>query len=221
MNALKQSSGRRRNPLFVVAGLVMVVLLGAGGALAVSALTGGSSPASASSGTAATLNAALAGSPSATATSPAAKAKRAAALIRLRRLGGMYGQATFHGKDGTSRTLAYERGTVVSADGSQSNGSVVVKAANGTTWTWQYESGTTVRKSGQKVSISDLAPDVIGPATSTRPPLVRSEMLTFWPPLRTVVADSYCQVQVVPLAALTTTLPLLWLPSAETTVPRS
>jgi hypothetical protein len=170
MNALKQSSGRRRHPLFVVAGLVMVVLLGAGGALAVSALTGGSSPASASSGTAATLNAALGSSPSATATSPAAKAKRAAALIRLRRLGGMYGQATFRGKDGTSRTLAYERGTVVSADGSQSNGSVVVKAANGTTWTWQYESATTVRKSGQKVSISDLTKGervlVAGPITS-------------------------------------------------------
>ncbi len=170
MNALKQSSGRRRNPLFVVAGLVMVVLLGAGGALAVSALTGGSSPASASSGTAATLNDALSSSPSATATSPAAQAKRAAALVRLRRLGGMYGQATFRGKDGTSRTLAYERGTVVSADGSQSNGSVVVKAANGTTWTWQYESATTVRKGGQKVSISDIAKGervlVAGPITS-------------------------------------------------------
>src|SRR6201996_1211728 len=64
-------------------------------------------------------------------------------------------------------------------------------------------------------------PAVMGPATSTFPPLVTSEMLAFWPPLRTVVSDSYCQVKVVPLAALTTALPLLWLPSAETTVPRS
>src|ERR1700760_318899 len=64
-------------------------------------------------------------------------------------------------------------------------------------------------------------PDVIGPAISTFPPVDTSEMLTFWPPLRTVVLDSYCQVKVVPLAALTTAWPELWLPSAETTVPRS
>jgi hypothetical protein len=175
MNALTQHFARRRKTLYVTAGLVMVVLLGVGGALAGSALFGsapasGSSSSSGSPGTAATLNAALSSSPSATATSPAAKAQRRAALVRLRRLGGMYGQASFRGKDGTTRTLAYERGTVVSADGSQTTGSAVVKAANGTTFTWQYESDTTVRKGGQKASISDVSTGehvlVAGPITS-------------------------------------------------------
>lgn len=167
MNAPTQYSPRRRKTLYVAAGLVTVVLLGAGGAVAESALTSGSSG---SSGTAATLNAALGTSPSATATSPAAKAKRAAALTRLRRLGGMYGEASFRGKDGTTRTLAYERGTVVSADGSQSTGSAVVKAANGTTLTWHYESTTVVRKGGQKVGMSDVTKGekvlIAGPITS-------------------------------------------------------
>jgi hypothetical protein len=162
MNALTQHFARRRKTLYVTAGLVMAVLLGVGGAMAGSALFGsaqssGSASSSGSSATAATLNAALSSSPSATATSPAAKARRAAALVRLRRLGGMYGQASFRGKDGSTVTYAYERGTVVSADGSQSTGSAVVKAANGTTLTWKYESNTVVRKGGQKVSISDVA----------------------------------------------------------------
>jgi hypothetical protein len=164
MNALTQHFARRRKTLYVAAGLVMVVLLGIGGALAGSALAGGSSG-SGSAGTAATLNAALSSTTSATATTPAAKARRAAALVRLRRLGGMYGQASFRGKDGTTRTLAYERGTVVS-DGSN----LVVKAANGTAWTWQYESATAVRQGGQKVSRSDLSTGqhvlVAGPVTS-------------------------------------------------------
>jgi hypothetical protein len=180
MNALTQHFARRRKTWYVTAGLVMVVLLGVGGALAGSALSGsalfgsaqsgGSSSSSGSPGTAATLNAALSSSPSATATSPAAKAQRRAALVRLRRLGGMYGQASFRGKDGTTRTLAYERGTVVSAEGSQTTGRAVVKAANGTTFTWQYESSTTVRKGGQKASISDVSTGehvlVAGPITS-------------------------------------------------------
>ena len=180
MNALTQHFARRRKTLYVTAGLVMVVLLGVGGALAGSALFGsalfgsaqssGSSSSSGSPGTAATLNAALSSSPSATATSPAARAQRRAALVRLRRLGGMYGQASFRGKDGTTRTLAYERGTVVSAEGSQTTGRAVVKAVNGTTFTWKYESGTTVRKGGQKASISDVSTGehvlVAGPITS-------------------------------------------------------
>ena len=167
MNVLTQHFARRRKTLFVAAGLVIAVLLGAGGALAGSALANSSSG---SPGTAATLNAALSSSPSATATSPAAKARRAAALVRLRRLGGMYGQASFRGKNGSTITYAYERGTVVSADGSQSSGHAVVKAANGTTLTWQYESSTTVRKGGQKVSISDVSTGgkvlIAGPITS-------------------------------------------------------
>ena len=77
----------------------------------------------------------------------------------------MYGQASFRGKDNTTRTYAYERGTVT-AD----NGALVVKAANGTSWSWQYESATVVRKGGTKVSQSDLSAGehvlVAGPVTS-------------------------------------------------------
>ncbi len=170
MNALTQHFARRRKTWYVAAGLVMVVLLGVGGALAGSALSSASSSSAGSAGTAATLNAALSSSNSTIATSPAAKARRAGALARLRRLGGLYGQATFRGKDGTTRTLAYERGTVVSADGSQSTGSTVVKAANGTTYTWQYASDTAVRKGGQKASIADVSTGehvlVAGPITA-------------------------------------------------------
>jgi hypothetical protein len=167
MNEETQHFARRRKPRLVAAGLAMVVLLGIGGALAGSALAGGSSGSSVSSGssgTAATLNAALSSSNRTTATTPAAKARRAGALVRLRRLGGMYGQASFRGKDGTTRTYAYERGTVTS-----DSGSLVVKAANGTSWTWQYESATAVRQGGQKVSRSDLSTGqhvlVAGPVT--------------------------------------------------------
>jgi hypothetical protein len=159
MNVPTQHFARRRKPLLVAAGLAMVVLVGAGGALAGSALTGstpvgstqpGGSPGS--SGTAATLNAALSSTSSAASANPAARARRAAALVRLRRLGGMYGQAAFRGKDGATRTYAFERGTVTS-----DSGALVVKAANGTTWTWQYESATAVRQGGRKVSRSDLS----------------------------------------------------------------
>jgi hypothetical protein len=162
MNAFRQSFARRRKSLLVAAGITMAVLVGAGGALAGSALSGGSSG---SSATAATLNAAVSSTASPAATTPAAKARRAAALVRLRRLGGMYGQASFRGKDGTTRTLAYERGTVISA-----GGDLVVKAANGTTLAWQYVSDTAVRKGGQKGSRSDLSSGehvlVAGPVTS-------------------------------------------------------
>jgi hypothetical protein len=162
MNALTQHFARRRKSVYVALGLVMVALIGVGGALAGAAL---SSASSGSSATAATLNAAMSNSAGPAATTPAAKARRAAALVRLRRLGGMYGQVSLRGKDGSTRTLAFERGTVTSA-----SGDLVVKAANGTTWTWNYVSDTTVRQAGQKVSRSDLASGehvlVAGPVTS-------------------------------------------------------
>ena len=65
------------------------------------------------------------------------------------------------------------------------------------------------------IILASRFPAVTGPATSTCSPLDRSERLTFRPPWRTAVAGSYCQVQVVPLAALTTRVPL-----SEVTVPR-
>ena len=162
MNALTQYFARRRKSVYVAVGLVMAALVGVGGALTGAAL---SSASSGSSATAATLNAAVSSPAGPAATTPAAKARRAAALVRLRRLGGMYGQVSYRAKDGTTRTLAFERGTVTST-----GGDLVVKAANGTTWTWKYVSDTTVRQSGQKVSRSDLTSGervlVAGPVTS-------------------------------------------------------
>lgn len=149
MNAVTQYFTRRRRSVSVAVGLVMAALIGAGGALAGTAL---SSASSGSPATAATLNAALSSPASPAAASPAAKGRRAAALVRLRRLGGMYGQVWLRGKDGSTRALAFERGTVTSA-----RGDLAVKAANGTTWTWTYVPDTTVRRAGQKVSRSDLA----------------------------------------------------------------
>jgi hypothetical protein len=150
MNALSHHFARdRRRSLIWAIGIIMALLLAAGGALAGSALGGsaGSSP------EAATLNAALSGNGASLGSTPAAKARaRAGAVARLRRLGGMYGEATFRGKDGTTRTLAFERGVVTSA-----GGDLVIKAANGTTWTWQYTGSTVVRKGGAKVSRSDLS----------------------------------------------------------------
>ena len=128
--------------------IALAVLLAGGGAVAWSVLSG-RAPAG-SSAEAATLNAALSGAGN-TAGNTAAGTARPGAIARLRRLGGMYGEAAFRGKDGTTRTLAFERGVVTSA-----GGDLVVKAANGTTWTWQYTSSTVVRKSGAKVSRSDL-----------------------------------------------------------------
>jgi len=146
MNELAHHFARdRRRSLIWAIGITLAVVLAAGGAVAGSALAG--SPGD-PSGEAATLNAALNtdGTPAGTAHAGAD------AIARLRRLGGMYGQVAFRGKDGATRTLAFERGVVTSA-----GGDLVVKAADGTTWTWQYTSSTVVRTGGAKVSRSDLS----------------------------------------------------------------
>jgi len=126
----------------------------------------GTAPVAASgpTGQAAVLNGALAdasvaSSPAAgTATAPAARAYRAElrrlrlALVRLRLLGGMHGQFTFGTRTGP-RTLAFERGTVTSADGAD----VVVRAADGTTWTWVLTSTSVVREDGARAPATALA----------------------------------------------------------------
>jgi hypothetical protein len=66
-------------------------------------------------------------------------------LARLRRLGGMYGQYTFQTASGP-RTLAFERGTIVSVGG----GDVLVRAADGVTWTWALTGTSVVREDGTK-----------------------------------------------------------------------
>ena len=152
MNALAHhfAQDRRRSLIWAI-GITIAAALAAGGAIAGSVLAGGSP--GGSSAEAATLNAALSSAGNTTGSTAAGTAHaRAGAIARLRRLGGMYGQVAFRGKDGTTRTLAFERGVVTSA-----GGDLVVKAANGTTWTWQYTSSTVVRKGGAKVSRSDLS----------------------------------------------------------------
>ena len=140
------------------AGITLAGFLAGGGiALAVS---GGSNQAAAGStvsgasgsgqvqGT--TLNAAL---NAASGTSPATSLPRLRwALARLRALGGVDGEFTFHNSTGF-HTLAFERGTIQLVNGSN----VVVRAPDGTTWTWLIVSNTVVRQDGSKTTASALA----------------------------------------------------------------
>ena len=129
----------------------------AGGGIALAAVSGGSwdgtaaasSASSASNLQAAELNSALSTAASSSTTPPA---RVRWALGRLRRLGGVDGEFTFHNKTGF-HTLAFERGTIQSVSGSD----VVIKAADGTTWTWQIVSDTVVRKNGAKTTTSALS----------------------------------------------------------------
>jgi hypothetical protein len=97
------------------------------------------------------LNSALSTAGSTSAKVPAARIRWA--LGRLRRLGGVDGEFTFHNKTGF-HTLAFERGTIQSASG----GNIVVKASDGTVWTWEIVSDTVVRQGGKKTTTSALSP---------------------------------------------------------------
>jgi hypothetical protein len=136
------------------AGITLASFLAGGGiALAVVAGSSTAAPApvlsNAGSAQAAELNTELgAASNSATATAPRVRW----ALGRLRRLGGVHGEFTFHNKTGF-HTVAFERGTI----GSVSDSDVVIKAPDGTTWTWQIVSDTVVRKNGAKTTESALS----------------------------------------------------------------
>ncbi len=132
----------------------------AGGGIALAAVSGGSgvsgsSPAVAGSAStasnleAAQLNSALS-TAAGTSSTPVARVRWA--LGRLRRLGGVDGEFTFHNKTGF-HTLAFERGTVQSV----SSSTVVIKAADGTTWTWQIVSDTVVRQNGAKTKTGALS----------------------------------------------------------------
>jgi hypothetical protein len=132
----------------------------AGGGIALAA-SGGSSPAAAASGVSggsglsgadqgATLNSALNTASSTSATVPLPRIRRA--LARLRALGGVEGEFTFHNSTGF-HTLAFERGTIQSVSGNN----VVVRSADGTTWTWLTVSDTVVRQNGTKAATSALA----------------------------------------------------------------
>jgi hypothetical protein len=134
----------------------------AGGLVAL-ALSGGSAPATSAASTAsapqsrpgsgqvqgAALNSALS-TASSTTSVPAARVRWA--LGRLRLLGGVHGEFTFHNKTGF-HTLAFERGAIQSVNGSD----VVVRAPDGTSWTWVIVSNTVVRENGSKTTTSALA----------------------------------------------------------------
>jgi hypothetical protein len=156
-----------------IAAVVVACAVVAGGAFAVTEAVSGSTPSltpaastalsSGPTGQAAVLNGVLADAASATptastptASTPATKAaavrRLGRALVRLRLLGGVHGEFTFETKDG-ARTLAFERGTVLSVTGSD----VMVRATDGTTWTWVLTSTSIVRENGSRTSASDVA----------------------------------------------------------------
>ena len=158
--APRRNTGRTR---LVAGGVAAAVLVGGAAFGAVTMLNG--SPAAASTGPtgqAAVLNDALtsasspATTPTGSATTAGASATRVrhlrAALVRLRRLGGIDGQFTFETKTGT-KTLAFERGTIQSVAGKD----VVVKAKDGTTWNWTLVTDSVVRENGTKTSTGSLA----------------------------------------------------------------
>ena len=131
------------------AGITLAGFL-AGGGIALAVSGSGTPVASASTNSqAADLNSALS---TASSTSSVPVARVRLALARLRRLGGVDGEFTYHNKTGF-HTLAFERGTIQSVSGSD----VVVKASDGTTWAWTIVSDTVVRKSGSKTTASALA----------------------------------------------------------------
>jgi hypothetical protein len=153
-----------------VAALVAACAVAAGGAFAVTEAVSGSSPGTVNSaaavtgltGQAAVLNGALADASFASSTPAGASYATAAnrdlarrvrrAIARLRALGGMHGEFTFETKKGP-RTLAFERGTVLSVTGDD----VTVQAADGTTWTWVLSGSSVVRQDGTRTSATALA----------------------------------------------------------------
>ena len=152
------STRSRKKRLFRWGAGITVAGFLAGGGIALAAVSGGGTAAAGSalshSGStsnlqAAELNSALSTAAGSASTPPA---RVRWALGRLRRLGGVDGQFTFHNKTGF-HTLAFERGTIQSVSGND----VVIKAADGTTWTWQIVSDTVVRKNGTKTTTSALS----------------------------------------------------------------
>jgi hypothetical protein len=123
-----------------------------GGGIALAVTSGSSSAAGAGNqaSQAAMLNSVLGAAASTTATVPAPRIR--SALARLRALGGVEGQATFHNETGF-HTIAFERGTVQSVSGSD----VVIKSADGTTWTWLIVKDTVVRRNGAKTTTGALS----------------------------------------------------------------
>lgn len=150
-------SGRLKRVVTTVA--ASTILLGSGAAIGI-ALTGGaaaatgsttSAAASSPAGRCATLVHKLRSHPSVARSHPALvkrlRARCGNPLLRLAAVGGEHGQVTFQGKTST-RTVAFERGTVESVNGS----AFTVRAADGTTWTWELIASTAMREAGHKLA---------------------------------------------------------------------
>ena len=164
------SATRRRRPhhqpgRLVAGGVAAAVLVGGAAFGAVTMLS--NNPAAAATGgptgqaavlndaltTAATPTTTASGSSGTTASAAATQIRHLrAALVRLRRLGGIDGQFTFETKTGP-KTLAFERGTIQSVSGQD----VVVRAKDGTTWNWTLVSDSVVRQDGTKTTSSALS----------------------------------------------------------------
>ena len=131
-------------------GIALAVSGGSNQAAAGSTVSGDSGASGSGQVQGTTLNAAL---NAASGTSPATSLPRLRwALARLRALGGVDGEFTFHNSTGF-HTLAFERGTTQLVNGSN----VVVRAPDGTTWTWLIVSGTVVRQNGSRTTTGALA----------------------------------------------------------------
>ena len=144
------AGGRTKRFLRWGAGITLAGFL-AGGGIAF-ALSGSGTPAASATSTvqAAVLNSAFSTAGSTAASVPLRRIRLA--LARLRALGGVHGEFTYHNASGY-HTLAFERGTIVSVSASD----LVVRAPDGTEWTWQIVSSTVVRQNGAKATTSALA----------------------------------------------------------------
>ena len=176
------AGSRKKRFLRWGAGITLAGFL-AGGGIAFALSGSGTPAASATSATsaaqsakAAVLNSAFSTAGSTAANVPLRRIRWA--LARLRALGGVYGEFTYHNASGF-HTLAFERGTITSVSGSD----LVVRAPNGTVWTWQIVSNTVVRQNGAKTATSVLAtgetvftggPVVVNGAMDSRLIVVRS-----------------------------------------------
>jgi hypothetical protein len=149
------AGARKKRILRWGAGLTLAGFL-AGGGIAF-ALSGSGTPAASAGGTASTgasseaalLNSALSTAGSTAANVPLPRIRWA--LARLRALGGIDGEFTYHNATGF-HTLAFERGTITQVNASD----LVVTAPDGTVWTWLIVSNTVVRENGSKTTTNAL-----------------------------------------------------------------
>ena len=163
------AGSRKKRILRWGAGVTLAGFL-AGGGIAF-ALSGSGTPAASATNTAQSAKAAVLNSALSTAGSTAANVPLRRirwALARLRALGGVDGEFTYHNATGF-HTLAFERGTIVSVSGSD----LVVRAPNGTEWTWQIVGNTVVRENGTKTTTNALAD---GETVFTGGPVVNGAM---------------------------------------------